>query len=364
MKILQIISGRNVNGALVHCKLLSGRLSELGHEVTVLCRPDSWIWDQLDDANLRVVASELNRWPLTELVRTARWVRDEKFDVIHTHMSRAHAYGVLLRWFSGVPVVATAHNRHVQVHWRFNDRVIANSEATRRFHCLVNRVERHKVETIHCFVDLPKFARLHQRSGIRLKRQWRLADDQPVLGIVGDVTPRKGHWYLFKSLPGLVRRFPDLQLIVTGRFERNEGYVKKLRRFLLEHQLARRVKWLGRRSDIPEIMAALDVLVVPSIEEPMGMVPLEAMAAGTPVVAARTGGLVEVVRDEINGIIIPSRCFKSIEVAVGRLLSDQGLRDRLTKNGLQWVQQQFSPSVLSEKIERTLADTSRFRRVA
>ncbi len=364
LKILQIISGRQVNGALVHCKLLTERLVRRGHDVTVMCRPDSWIWDQLNEINARVVLSEMNRWPLTELWRASRWVQREGFDVMHTHMSRAHAYGVLLRRLSGVPVVATAHNRYVQLHWRLNDRVIANSEATRQFHCRYNRVLQHKVSTIHCFVDLPRFAKLNPRSRMRMRRSWRVQEHQPVIGIVGDVVARKGHWYLFNSLPGLLRQFPDLLLVVTGRFKRNEPYVKKLRRYLLKHQLVGKVKWLGRRDNIPEIMSALDVLVVPSLEEPMGMVPLEAMAAGTPVIAARTGGLIEVVKHEVNGILVPVKDARSIETAVARLLSDAELGRAVSSRGLKWVHNQFSPPVLSEKIEQTLITACRQPRAA
>ena len=225
-----------------------------------MCRKDSWITNELDTRSIRIVSSELNRWPIRELVNSAKWIRRERFDVIHTHMSRAHTYGILLKCLTGIPVVATAHNRHPQLHWPLNDYVIANSDATRRFHCRVNRVRKSKVNTIHCFIDLASFENVNPLARLGIRREWKFAGNRPVIGVVGDVTPRKGHWYLFNALPELIKRFPDLGMVVVGRFHRNEAYVKRLRQFQSRHRIFGRVRWLGRRDNVAEIMSAIDLL--------------------------------------------------------------------------------------------------------
>ena len=359
MKILQIISGVEVNGALMHCKLLSQELARNGHDVTLMCRRDSWIWDQVDQDLVRVVASEMNRWPLGQLFAAARWIRSEQFDVMHTHMSRAHTYGILMKHLSGVPVVATAHNRHIQVHWCLNDYVIANSEATRSFHCRYNGVPRRKVETIHCFIDRSRFDGVSDIMRKQIRERWRISQQAPVIGIVGAVTKRKGHWYLFQALPQLLERFPDLRLVIVGGFDRQDPYVQKLRAFQKKHQLIGKIKWWGARKHIQNVMQGLDALVVPSLEEPMGMVPLEAMATGTPVIASKTGGLVEVIQHQENGLLIPRRDSEAIVQAVSRVLEDQDLRQQLITSGFRWVNDQFSSETLSGRVEQALLSTSR-----
>ena len=142
MHVMEIVSGRRPNGAIVHCQILSRELVRRGHRVTVVCRRGAWIGEQLesDCVGVEIVESELDRWPFDELRRVAAIVGEREVDVVHTHMSRAHAFGALLRWFGGVPSVATAHCRHIQLHWMLNDYVIAASEATRRYHRRYNLV--------------------------------------------------------------------------------------------------------------------------------------------------------------------------------------------------------------------------------
>ena len=87
-----------------------------------------------------MIRSDLHRWPFDELRRISRFVRQEKIDVIHTHTSRSNFFGILVRWLTGVPSVATAHSCHIQLHWMFNDWVIAVSESTRRYQRRYNLV--------------------------------------------------------------------------------------------------------------------------------------------------------------------------------------------------------------------------------
>ena len=93
LKILQLISGRNINGALTYCKFLSEHLIARGHEVTILCRSNSWMEEE-PVPGVKIFNSEMNRSP-GEIGRIRDWVKAEKFDLLHSHMTRAHAFGVL-----------------------------------------------------------------------------------------------------------------------------------------------------------------------------------------------------------------------------------------------------------------------------
>lgn len=354
MKILQIVSGQFVNGALVHVDLLTRELLLRGHDVKLICRPRSWIWRRLFRTGIEMKKSTLSRFPPQELIQIAKWIGQEKFDVIHTHMSSAHFFGVLLRGITGVPVVATAHTSHFQLHWPFNDLVIANSQSTRDYQARINRVAEDKLVTIPCFVDLTRFRKAQSENRKQVRRELGIFDDRPTLGIVGSVTPHKGQLEFVKSMSALIERFPELKVVLIGQFDKSSPYYRKIRRHLYENRLFRRVIWVGRRNNVDQLIQSLDVCVVPSLKEAQGLCALEAMAAGIPVVAAKVGGLAEFVIHEHSGLTFDPKDPQQIADQVTRMLVDQELRRRVIGNAQKMLDDQFSPSRIVDRIENAL----------
>jgi glycosyltransferase involved in cell wall biosynthesis len=363
LKILQVISGKTVNGAMTYCKFVSEQLTALGHEVTIVGRPDGWIKNNVD-SSIQFLASELSRSP-SEIGRVAKWVKANQIDVVHTHMSRGHAFGVLLRLITGVPVVATAHNQSFQLHWRMNDYVIANSQATYNYQRRINRVANRQMETVHCFTDLERFKHVKPLDVTIVRRQMRLQGDEFLVGVVGEVVARKGHLFLFEALSRVVKEVPNLKLVLLGRFNRNEAYVKKLRAIQLRDKIFCHVKWLGLRWNIQDFMVAFDLTVVPSVEEPLGLVALESMAAGTPVVASHTGGLPEIVRPGENGWLVPPRDPVALADAIIKMATaSESERQRLGENGRKMVQAEFDPQLLTRQVEDIFQRVVAARRAA
>ena len=355
LNILQIISGREVNGALVYCHLLSNMLAERGHRVWIVCRPGSWMAEQTYSAGVQILHSSMRRLPTTDLRVASEWIRQHRIDLIHTHMTRAHTFGVLLKMITGTPVVATAHSRHFEVHWKFNDYVLANSRSTQEYHQRINWISPSKIQTVYCCPDLTRFETVTPWDVRIVRRQLRVATDKILLGVVGEVLPRKGHWYLFQALPRIMQEFPEMTLVILGRFHRNEAYVRQLRRWLVDNRLFRRTKWLGLRSNVHHFMHAFDITVVPSIEEPLGLVAIESLASETPVIASHTGGLPEIIEHGQTGLLVPPRHPEALEEAISTLASDPDLRHQLGKNGRQFVRKMFEPQSLIDQVEQAYA---------
>lgn len=350
MNILQINSGRGINGALVYCKVLVEQLVESGHQVTMLTRPDSWLNDELMKLSVPYFTSNMRRFPPRELKEVAKWIVDNRIDVIHTHMSRAHSFGALLKLMTGVPVVKTAHSRSFQLHWRVNDYVIANSQATFDYHQRVNRIPSSKIGMVHCFVDIEKYREIPLRSVRRVRRQLRANEDDFLIGLVGEVVARKGHLHFFKALAEIVNSVPNAKVVILGRFHRNEPYTQVLRSILIQEKLFCKTKWLGLRFNVQDFMSAFDLCVVPSIEEPLGLVAIEAMAAGTPVVASDVGGLPEIVSHEVNGLLVKPRDPSALSSSVIRLAQDHNLRGRLGIHGKAMMHNRFDPASLTNQV--------------
>ena len=185
----------------------------------------------------------------------------------------------------------------------------------------------------------------------RVKRQLRTSQQDFLCGCVGEVVKRKGHLYLFQALKKIVAEVPNFKLIMLGRFQRDEPYTRKLRSILLKEQLFGVVKWLGLRENVQDFMTAFDLLAVPSIEEPLGLVAAEALAAGTPVVATQTGGLPEIVRNEAWGLLVPPRDPESLADAIIRLVKDKPLREQMGIAGQNFVYEEFQTDRLCERVE-------------
>lgn len=341
MRILQICSGVLVNGAIVHALSVARALARRGHTVTMLCRPNSWIGEQLRDDPVEVIPCELRRWPPRQLREAAALVRQRRIEVIQTHMSSAHFFGILLRWLTGVPVVASAQSRHIQLHWRWNDCVVAASEATRRYHCRYNLVPARRTITIPNFVEPDRFVVDRPAVRVAMRQQFGLNDDHLCLICVADLFPRKGQRYLIDALAVIHKRFPSLRLLLVGP-PKDPRYTRLVAERAKQLGVDQSIIWAGPRRDLPELFAAADVKVLSSLEETLPLAVLEAMAAGLPVVATAAGGTGECLEHGRTGLLVPPADVAALADAMAQLAADAQLREQFGSAGRERVRQQFS----------------------
>lgn len=351
MNILEIVSGAEVNGAVIHCLLLTRSLAQRGHRVTLLCRPNAFIAEQLRDDNVEIHTSDMHRWPLDELRRVVALCRTNHVDIAHTHMTRAHNFGVCLRHFSHVPCVATAHSHIVQPHWMFNDHVISVSEATRQFQRSRNFVRPARIETVHGFMDYPRFANVAPDARVRVRQELNVDDDAPLIGLIGDIIARKGQMYMVRALPRILADAPKARLAVVGEPKRGTAYFLSVRAEAERLGVNENILWLGHRNDIPELMAALDVYVLASLDEMFPVAVLEAMAASRAIVATRVGGVPECVQDKETAVLIPPRDPDALAHAILALLSDPARGQALGERARTVAQSQFSVDSQTPRIE-------------
>lgn len=361
MNILEIVSAHDVNGAVIHCLALCRALAARGHEVTLVCRPGAWIKEQITSAEpIRILESNLDRWPLAELRRVARIAKNDlHVDVIHTHMTRAHHFGVFLRRFSGIPVVATAHAQRVQAQWVFNDKIISVSHATRRWHRTHNLVPASKIETVHGFVNVDQFTG-DVPAGVRAATRASLGvsagDDAPLIGLIGDVVPRKGQMILVRALPAVLAAMPNARAVIVGPPKGSSGYFEQAKAEAERLGVAARLCWAGYRQDVPSIMAALDVYALTSWSEMFPVSLLEAMAAGLPVVATRQGGVPECVEDGVTGLLVSPGDSPALAAALVRVLQmPPEARRALGARARDVVRARFTLESQVPKIEAVLA---------
>jgi glycosyltransferase involved in cell wall biosynthesis len=200
-------------------------------------------------------------------------------------------------------------------------------------------------------VDLVRFH--PDVDGARIRAELGIPDDVPVVGMVAHLTPWKGH----EDFLSVAAKVPGARCLVSGgdiyETEGHAGYLERLRRRAVDLGLGGRVHFLGNRDDVPEVLAALDVLVhCPTAPEPFGRSVAEAMAVGKPVVAARAGGLPEIVEDDVTGLLVPPGDVTACATAVTRLLSDPALRARMGAAGRRRAEFLFAPAPHAEQVMR------------
>ena len=232
--------------------------------------------------------------------------------------------------------------------------VVANSAYTAR--SVRSAAPRARLEVVHNPVDLTRFdpGRID-----RLTARARLAGElgeavrgRLLLGVVAQISPWKGQDTAVEALRLLVREGVDAHLLLIGsakfvasstRFD-NEGFVERLRQRIASSGLQERVSWLGEREDVPELVRALDVLMLPSHEEPFGRALIEAMALEVPVLATDVGGPSEIIVDGREGYLLPPRQPEAWARAAAAIGADAELAAALGAAGRRRVEEAFTVS--------------------
>jgi glycosyltransferase involved in cell wall biosynthesis len=363
MHILQIVSGRGVNGAIIHCLELTKGLLRRGHRVTLACRPNSWIAEQLQDERAEIVVSKLDRFPPRDLRDIARLCRERQVDLVHTHQSRAHFFGVLLRrLFGGPPTVATAHRSLFQPHWPWNDLVIATSAQTAQYHQRWNLVPRHKTAIVRNFIQTEKFRGTPESAGAGVRRELGLAPEDRVIGVVGTVEQRKGLLHLVEALPQVVKSAPHVKVLAAG-FQ-HPAYTARVLARAAALGVRERLLLPGTRSDVPALLRAIDLLAMPSLDESLPLALLEAMSIGLPIVATSVGGIPECLRDGVDGRLVPAANSRALSAALIELLSNLDHARALGQSASERIDREFSPDGQISQIEACFEKLLGHKRVA
>ena len=301
-----------------------------------------------------------------QVIREARaLVIEETPDIVHANSIRAGIVMAAATIGVRVPVIWHAHDvlpRHplstlvrLVAAMSSRNRIVAVSNAVaKRFRGLVLQpfAKRVPIWVIHNAVDLEKFHPDYE-SKSETRAALGLRDDQPVVGVVGQLTRRKGQLELIEAVAEVAREIPEARLLVIGEplFNRDEEYAEHLRQVAMSPGISDRVRFLGARSDVPQLMQAMDVLVLNSYEEAFALTVLEGLASGIAVLATKVGGTPEMITHDQNGWLVPPRDDASLAQALIDLLKDSDLRARLGQNARATAVARFSVARFRRDIE-------------
>jgi glycosyltransferase involved in cell wall biosynthesis len=284
-------------------------------------------------------------------------MRRERIDVLHCHMFRSNVPGVVLGRLARTPVIIG--HEHT---WSFEGqalRVFLDREVVARgadAYLAVSREDERRITEIEGIPAekvrfLPNgIPDLPEPTGRDLRAEFGLPPDAPLVGAVGALRAQKGFDVLVRASALLAREIPNVRVIIVGSGD--EDVRVQLVRQITELGLQDNVLLLGLRDDVPDILAALDVAVSSSNFEGSPLAIMEYMAAGSPIVATRVGGVPDLIENGVHGLLVERGDSYGLAQAVLRLLRDRGLGGQLAAAARERQRAEFDIDAMVARVER------------
>ena len=296
------------------------------------------------------------RWILTAC-RIARIARQERVNLILSWMVKGHVYGGVAGLIIGIP----------RVYYQLGlpdrspvDRVCRLVPATGALGCsrFATSEQQAKVSyrvlSVPLAADIGRFQKVRDLSIPQLKRQLGFDPEQPLVGIVGRLQRWKGMHVFAEAMATVIQSRPGCQgVIVGGPHDLEPAYAKWLRERVKALGLDGKVTLVGKQTNVPEWMQAMDIFVHASNREPFGIVVVEAMSLGKPVIATRPGGPEEIIEDQKNGILVPFGDAKAMGDAILSYVSQPELAARIGSAARQRALS-FTPEVFGSRVVESL----------
>ena len=353
MKILHVDPEAGFGGGERQVVGLIRHLARRGHENVLAAAAGSRLAAIVPgaDARLRPLGIR-NHLDVLAALRLRRLVALESPHVVHFHTSRAHAMSPWLRRYAPRAIVTRrmdyAPRRGPWTDLLYNRSVaavVAISEEVRR-RLAGAGVRRERISVIHSGVEPP--AGLPGPAGRAAARARFGIGEELAIGVVAALEPRKGHDVLLRALAAVDREASPWRCLVCGGGSQREP----LARLAADLGLTARVRFLGEQPQVADVLAALDVFVMPSRYEGLGVAVLEAMAMALPVVATAVGGIPETVESGRTGLLVPSEDSAALAAALGDLRRDRERARRMGAAGRERVLAEFSMEAMVERYER------------
>jgi glycosyltransferase involved in cell wall biosynthesis len=277
------------------------------------------------------------------------YLQEDEIDIVHTHGYKADLYGFLAAWRSGKPVVATCHN------WVGGTAALGvynqlDRMALKRFSALAavsdgvaqrlleSSVPAEKIKIIANGVNVQAFENARPLPALASHKN-------KILGIVARLDLQKGFEYLLQAVRELCATHPGLEVVIVGEGPDRNAIEAMIQEFGLQSN----VLLAGQQADMPAVYAAINIFVLPSLNEGLPMTVLEAMAASKPVIATRVGAIPSMITHGENGLLVEPRDTKGLRDAIASLLADPARCQILGKRAHNWVSRNYTADAMALK---------------
>ncbi|MFH1861644.1 MAG: glycosyltransferase family 4 protein [bacterium] len=347
MTILEACFSPALGGLELYCLNTARQLQQRGHKVLLWLRKNARMSKHplAQEVGCQTFREPGYLAPLFSF-RAQRLIQRENVEVIHLHRSRDLASFALLNApkLLTLQIESSLKKRdalHRFVYARVN-LILTITDRMRKLACQTLPVEPERIQTLHYGIDAD---RIQQASGDPATTRQRLGIpmDAFVVGLLGRLEPSKGQHILLQALQQLDAAYPQLHVLIVGEAPPEKpNYDQILRQQAANLNVTDRVHFIDFQPQPEPIYAILDAFVLASKKESFGLVLLEAMAAGVPIIATEAGGVPEIIENGVNGLLIPPEDPDALAQQLRTLIEDSDLRCRLTTNGKRIVIERFN----------------------
>ncbi len=326
-------------------------LRELGHEMVLACQPGARLGARACEAGFEVFETRMRgALDLPAILRLRSFMLRYRIDIVNTHSSRdTQLAGMAARTLPHRPRIVRTRHLALPITSRFTYSVLPDHVVTVSAH--VGRylesagVPKARITTVPTGIDLNRYDHANTTSDLRV--ELGLAPDALLVGTIAILRIKKGHAEILDAVPAVLQRFPGAHFVFAG----DGPQMENLKRRIASEGLAAHVHLLGLRRDITNVLASLDIFVLPTHQEALGTAFIEAGAMRLPVVATNVDGVPEVVQQGATGLLVPLHDGTALAEAICTLLADPGYRDRMGSNAAKFVRDRFSREAMAQGME-------------
>ncbi|UCE22866.1 MAG: glycosyltransferase family 4 protein [Candidatus Aminicenantes bacterium] len=361
IKVLHIITRLDKGGSAENTFLTVKGLDKKKYDVTLMSGP---VQDPSQERRIQIEECGIPYIHMPVLVRNINVIADaiaffkirrflakKKFDVVHTHTSKAGLLGRFAARLAGVPVVVHTPHGHVFFGYfglmktkifilleklanRMTDRIVALTHREKADYISYRTCPEEKLTVIPSGIELNKFREYTPSNKTKLKKEIGLPENSFVVGTAGRLVPVKGPEFLINASQTIIPKHPNTCFLFAGDGPLKEDLQKKAN----EAGGEKNIFFLGWRDDIEHILSIFDVFCLPSLNEGMGRVLVEAMAHGIPIVASDVGGIPDLVTHGKNGFLVPPKNPEELAKHIQILIEDEAKRKKMGEAGKKMAQ--------------------------
>ncbi|MDD5259286.1 MAG: glycosyltransferase family 4 protein [bacterium] len=360
MKILQLISTTGFYGAEKVVINLAKGLQASGHNIVIGTlldekRSDRILTKEAQESGIKIIEIPCEgKYDKRTIPFINKYIQQEQFDIVHSHGYKANFYAGVSRLPAACKRVATCHNWLGQspkmLFYRWLDKkvlkkfdaIIAVSEIIRR-EIEKAGISLGKVNKIYNGIIIEDYSQ-KQGAADHIRKEFNLSATDKVIGCIGRLSPEKGQRSLIKALVGSKNEPSKIKALIIG----DGPLLGQLSNLAHKLNVYGQVVFTGVRQDIPDILAAIDIFVLPSLTEGLPMALLEAMAAKKPVIATAVGEVPQVIDHEVSGFLIQPNDHEGLKKMIRYILNNKEKAQQVAEKGFGELQARFSMQQMVE----------------
>jgi glycosyltransferase involved in cell wall biosynthesis len=346
MNILYLTNHLNIGGITSYVLALTKGFRQKGYKVYIASSGGELLLRFVEEKATYVhipirTKSEISPKIIISFSKLAGFIKKNSIDIVHSHSRTTQVLGALLANWAGIVHVSTCHgffkkrlSRRLFPCW--GDRVIAISEAVKEHLVKDFCVSEEKISVIRHGIDVHEYRVASTEHRAEIKRKIGLGEG-PVVGIVARLSEEKGHVYLIEAIKKTAEQIPNVQLLIVGEGRMKEKILNLTKGLGLE----KRIFFLSSVLNTQEVLSAMDVFVLPSLKEGLGLSLIEAMACGLAVIGSDIGGIKSLIEHRYNGLLVKPADSQGLADAILELLSNPQEMKALGSKGEFFISENF-----------------------